>query len=334
MIFADRLRPPGPHDQRGDAYKDWLHLNVFDTARGVALVVNGAVHGAADDPRAVASATVLVHHAGRWSTHHETVSRSQTTVTERSLAVADQLLLRLDPVRGGMDTTFRHPTSNLAIHVEAVPRTPVIQTAAPIPFGSGWIAWRAVPLLESIGYLVVGGRRTSLDGALAYHDHNWGRWRWGEDIGWEWAAWPSPDGALVMSRATDRAHGQGAANITIALPGRGGWQNRSYGAHSVEIRLANWRRGCHRRLPGAMAALHAERTSPRLPGRVELRVDDGFDRVTARLEVEHVMQIIVAEPQFAGYSYIHEMFGPFRVSGVRGGEKFTLHGQGVFEYVD
>jgi hypothetical protein len=334
VIFADWLRPPGPNDRRGGAYKDWLHLNVFDTATGIALVLNGAVQGAADDPRAVASATALVHHAGSWSTHHETVSRSQTEITERTLAVGDQLVIQLDPVSGGMTTTFRHPTSGLAVHVEAVPLTRAIHTVAPMPFGSGWIAWRAVPLLRSKGYVETAGRRTSLDDALAYHDHNWGRWRWGEDIGWEWAAWPSEDGALVMSRATDRAHGKAAANVTIALPGRQGWQNRSYGGHSVEVRLANWRRGCHRRLPGGMAALHAERSSPRLPGSVELRVDDGFDRMTARLDVEDAMQVIVADPQFAGYSYIHEMFGPFRASGMCGGQRFALHGQGVFEYVD
>ncbi|MEV0290711.1 hypothetical protein AB0H36_41835 [Kribbella sp. NPDC050820] len=334
MIFADLLRPPGPNDRLAASYKDWLHLNVFDAATGIAIVLNGAVQGAADDPRAVVSTTALVHHAGRWSTYHETVSRSQTTITERTLAVGDQLVVQLDPVSGGMTTTFRHPTSGLAVHIEAVPRTRVIQTVAPMPFGSGWIAWRATPLLRSKGYMEAPGRRISLDDALAYHDHNWGRWHWGEDIGWEWAAWPSEHGALVMSRATDRAHGQGAANVTIALPARHGWLNRSYGGSSVEVRLASWRRGCSRRLPGAMAALHAERSSPRLPGTIELRVDDGFDRMTARLQVEDAIQLIVADPQLPGYSYIHEMFGPFRASGMRGGERFAFHGRGVFEYVD
>jgi hypothetical protein len=275
-----------------------------------------------------------VHHSGTWSTYHETLPCSEATIAERALALGDRFALQLDPVTGGLNTTFRHPSHDLAVHVQAAPMTSAIQTVTPVPFGSGWIAWRAIPLLSSRGYLVSAGQRTSLDDALAYHDHNWGRWHWGEDIGWEWAAWPCADGALVMSRATDRVHGAGAANVTIALPGRRGWQNQMYGGSSVQIRLANWKRGCRQRLPGAMAALHAERSSPRLPASVDMLVDDGFDRMTARMEVTDALQVIVADPHIAGYSYIHELFGSFRASGTCRGQRFALQGQGVFEYVD
>ena len=102
----------------------------------------------------------------------------------------------------------------------------------------------------------------------------------------------------------------------------------------MTVRVTSWRRGCRRRLPGAMAALHAERSRPLLPASVEIRVDDGFDQLTARMDVTDAVQVIVADPDVAGYSYIHELFGPFRASGVRGGERFELRGEGVFEYVD
>ena len=93
------------------------------------------------------------------------------------------------------------------------------------------INWLVVPRLVADGEITLAGRRHVVAGALAYHDHNWGRWYWGDDLGWEWgcfltpAASATPDSntaavsapiAVVFSLTTDRAHKRtGQASVTV-----------------------------------------------------------------------------------------------------------------------
>ncbi len=331
MRFSDRLRPPGPNDAQSTSYKEWLHLNVFDPRSETAIVLNAALHGPADDVCAVASATALIGRGENWSTHIETVDRAASMVTDQAI-VAGDIALQLDPVSGGLSASFAFGATQFA--VVASPLCDSIDTVGPAPFGSGWIGWRAVPALSVSGSLQDGGLTIDLDGAIAYHDHNWGRWRWGEDIGWEWLAWPSDRGAIVMSRSTDRAHRAGIPYVCVALPERRGWRNHSYGGSSIRVEFPSWRRGCDSRVPGAMAALNSGRMAPMVPSAVEIAVNDGFDRFNATMRVDHVIQVIVAEPCGFGYSFIHELFGRFEVGGCCDGQVFEFTGQGVFEYVD
>ncbi|WP_269850081.1 hypothetical protein [Methanosarcina horonobensis] len=50
--------------------------------------------------------------------------------------------------------------------------------------GINWLV--ASPKMEVSGNLSVAGVTYSLNNSRAYHDHNWGYWSWGEDLGWDW----------------------------------------------------------------------------------------------------------------------------------------------------
>ena len=66
-MIDDALRPPPLTDPDVQAYKDWLHLNVFDHASGAVMLFNGSLHGAPADRRARTIGTALVHLPdGRW----------------------------------------------------------------------------------------------------------------------------------------------------------------------------------------------------------------------------------------------------------------------------
>ena len=54
------------------------------------------------------------------------------------------------------------------------------------PLGEGRMCWLFVPKLRADGWLRIGGHEHRIDGELAYHDHNWGRFWWGDDFGWTW----------------------------------------------------------------------------------------------------------------------------------------------------
>ena len=56
------------------------------------------------------------------------------------------------------------------------------------------------------------GTTYSLDGSPAYHDHDWGHFRWGRDFAWEWGFSlpedPSNPWSLVFVRMSDRSRHQ------------------------------------------------------------------------------------------------------------------------------
>ena len=36
------------------------------------------------------------------------------------------------------------------------------------------------------GELTVDGKEYGLENVRGYHDHNWGYWQWGDNLGWDW----------------------------------------------------------------------------------------------------------------------------------------------------
>ncbi|MCB9756630.1 MAG: hypothetical protein H6713_42480, partial [Myxococcales bacterium] len=48
--------------------------------------------------------------------------------------------------------------------------------------GGRRISWVFVPRLVASGVIWLDGQRYAIESAPAYHDHNWGEFRWGEDL--------------------------------------------------------------------------------------------------------------------------------------------------------
>ena len=77
------------------------------------------------------------------------------------------------------------------------------------PVGDGRMSWLFVPRLRAQGWLRIGGREHRIENDLAYHDHNWGRFWWGDDFGWTWGTL-LPKGSddpwsMVFLQMTDRS---------------------------------------------------------------------------------------------------------------------------------
>ena len=162
--------------------------------------------------------------------------------------------------------SVRQPDDGLRARPGRRRRVPADRGRAAPAAGRGWIAWYVVPRLRCRGRATVGGpTRSTSTGASAYHDHNWGRWHWGDDLGWEWGCFlaPAPGPAFFLSRTTDRAHRSGHAVPDRRLSGRRGSALRRAGPSSVTTRGRARDARCGV-CPGALAALHSDRAAPRL----------------------------------------------------------------------
>lgn len=332
-LAADHLRPPWPGEPTASAYKDWLHLNVFDHASGAVGIINVSLHGAPDHPAARAVGTALIHvpDAG-WIGEVSARGLAEARLGELSIAL-DRVAIGMDTRSGTVAASVRLPADEIVADLQGTPLRRATVTEQQAPIGAGWIGWYAVPRVALDGTLRVGDLTVDVRRASGYADHNWGRWHWGDNVGWGWAAFlaPAPGPELVLSRITDRSHSlQGPAELQLGLGGR----TRRFPSAGVTMRWDAPRVLPARRLPGAAAALHSDRAASRQPAGLDVVANDGRDRVTLRFDTRSVAQIVLADPMRRGYSFLHELVGEFRCSGRLGRESFEATGLAVVERVE
>jgi hypothetical protein len=330
--MADALRLATRLDPTAAALKEWLHLYVFDHPTGAVGFVNGAVHGPPREARSRVLGTALLHVPGiGWTGNMEVRGLDESRLSFTSLAL-ETVALTVHP-SGTVLASARLPADGLAMRVTATPMSAPIDFERRLPLGPGWISWYVTPRMSVEGQATVRDRRIDLSGASGYQDHNWGRWHWGDDLGWQFGVFltASPGPAFVFSRATDRAHRQ-LGKPLLALDGTRG--RRTFIGSSVTVDLEMDSALPVRRIPGALAALHSDRATPDVPGTATITADDGRDRATIEFQAEAAAQIIAADPLASGYGFIHEVVGRFRSTGRARGMDLSAEGLGVLEIVD
>jgi hypothetical protein len=332
-IAPDHLRPPLPLDPLAAAYKDWLHLNIFDHDSELVGIVNVSLDGAPEAAAARAVGTALVEVPGHGWLGNLTVRPFGDARIGLDSISLDSVALKVSSMLGLVSVSARLPRDGLRIDATGGARTTAMVPDRTVPFGSGWLGWYAVPRLAMSGEIRAGGQVFPLGGASGYVDHSWGRWHWGEDIGWEWGTFltRSPGPCFVLSRVTDRLH---VNTSGTSLEVRLGSRRRPFNEDAVEVTWSGLLSPRPRRLPGALAVLHVDRARPRLPERLVIRADDGRDRVELEFTARAAAQLILADTAQRGYSFLHELVGSFVCSGSIGGDTFADEGLAVVERVE
>lgn len=333
MIAGDSLRPPAALDPTASAYKEWLHLNLFHHSSGAVGLVNVSLHGSPADPRSRALGVALMHVPGiGWAGQAEVRAVAEAAYADCAIAL-NQVAIAVDHRSGNLLASVRQSADALELRVNAVASAAPIMIENQLPLGHGWISWFALPRLSVSGSTRAAGVEFDLGAASAYHDHNWGRWFWGDDFGWEWGCFmtPSPGPVFVLSRTTDRAH-RPRTPLTLAVDlKRHRW---SFTAPIVAVEYDFAVAAPARRLPGAMAALHLDRSRPRVPRAMRVTAGDGRDSLEISFTAISVIQIVTADPIAHGYGFIHEIAGEFAYTARLGGKSHQGGGLAIFEYVD
>jgi hypothetical protein len=329
MIPADTLRFPGLLDPSAFAYKDWLHLNVFDHSTGIVGLVNLSVHGPPGGlGTQVVSAAFFDLEGEGWVGALVGGSWADAAVTLRGLSTATATLTM--GAEGRVLAAFT--SEKLRLRLVARPATRAVEVRGTQPFGSGWLGWRAVPRLTAEGWIELAGTRLPGGTFSAYHDHNWGRWHWGDDIGWEWGSFQAADdGSVVLATTTDRRHLRRDPFI-VTLDHHD--VRRTFTGARVGTRWSGAGPSPTCRTPGALAALHSDRRRPRLPGRLNVSARMGRDELELEFNCRSVAQVIIADPIVAGTSFLHQLSGRFRASGRLAGQQFEFDGLGIVERLE
>lgn len=317
-------------------HKEWQHFVVMGD--GIDLLVNFSCcdvtsTGAGqpqDQPR-----LVLLARRGHWDGDIENFSRTETRIDHGDIRF--ELGRNRLELRDGVfhiDAALRERP--IAVRLSLSPRThPVFVPSTPMRDGPP-LHWLVVPRLEAAGTLTIEGIDYSLDGAPAYHDHNWGHFLWGHDLSWEWGFVLPDDAAapwcLTFVRLTDRARTTAFDHKLVLW--RGATLSRGFreGEIQTDISLDFFRPTTLFKAPRAMALLAPEEAAD-VPRSLENRARAGSDWLTCRCEPYDVVQVLIPSETDLGVTIFNEVSARAVVEGEIGGERVCFTGRSIMELI-
>jgi hypothetical protein len=333
LTRRDYLRAPVLGTARPEGYKEWHH---FIMARpGLRLLVNLSLTSIArpGQPPLLVPRVIVVAHTERWRGAVETFEPGALDIS------ADLSALRVEGNRvavgsDGYRVVIDLPAHGIAGMLDLVPtgRAPVVVVTNK-PVGDGRLNWLFVPRLIADGWLRLEDETHRLAGAVAYHDHNWGRFRWGDDFGWTWGSIlpddPAAPWSFVVTRMTDRRRHRCLSQAVYA------WRHDEQAAlfrdASVSMRTGRpLGRPADCTLPPPMRLLLGDASD--VPASIDIEAARAGDSV--RIGFRALSHARLAQPSEVDLDRsvtLAEIGGPARVVGAIGGERIDVTGSGVFE---
>jgi hypothetical protein len=322
---------PGAEAHTGGGQKEWFHFCIRLPAGH--LIVNFSIVDRSCGSRVWTEALLTVLSSWpRWRGFVRTYSLDSVGARPGEIA------LRFGPnslrfLAGAFHLSISDRRLRLSARI--VPRA--WPTLSRVGLGDGYtLDWMILPHLEAAGQLEVEGLSLPFDRAATYHDHNWGRFRWGGELAWEWGFAIGSDQetpwAVVFSRLMDarasRTFSQGA------LVWHGPSHVRTF--HDGEVQMS--RTGAHRQsepltLPPAGALLVPGAASG-VPAQLELRAAGLGDTLDLRFSTHsHARLAIPCETNVFQTTLLNEAVGLANVRGNVGDQAFAFAAPTVAEFV-
>jgi hypothetical protein len=317
-------------------HKEWLHFAVH--GEGLDLLANFSLvddvrHGVAPGTQQ-ARTVCLVRENGAWSGDIDQHAANEVTARNGGLSMC------LGPNRAvfrdgkfELDVKMRH--SPIAMQLELRPQTFPSQANNLMVDDCPPIQWLVTPRWSAHGWVQIGAQRHELNNAVAYHDHNWGSFRWGKNFAWEWG-YATPDSGvnpwtMVFVRLSDRAHLTDLMQAVFLW--KGPRQHRLFRASELEV----WHEGLLRptqvfKLPRVMALAHPGEITD-VPKKLQVRARRGKDHVDITFTTRDVAQVIIPNDDDLGVTIIHEVAGDVCVDGKIDGEHLNITGPSIFEFL-
>jgi hypothetical protein len=233
----------------------------------------------------------------------------------------------------GAEITLRGRLRDAPIELDLVLRAQTFPSlASGVSIGDGPpIHWLVVPRLLATGRVVIAGLAYALDGAPAYHDHNWGffshrdfAWQWGHDGG-------TGPHSVVLARLLDGAHA--TAYMQALLIWRGARQVRVFRGDELRVEPEGFLRPERPFTVPRAAALLVERLATEVPRRLHIAATADGDALDGAFEARSLARIVVPHDDSLATTAIHEVEGQLRLTGTLHGASFAVDAPAIFEFL-
>jgi hypothetical protein len=322
----------------GDApgYKEWLHFCIY--AAEVDLLVNFSIvdelaaHGA--EAREFARITCLVHTRAGWD--GDVLGFAPDQVIARRGSISLEFGSNCVHFHDGV-FYLKAALPERGIAVELTLRPAAIPSPANnIEVEDGPpIHWIVVPRLFADGVVLVGNVIHQLRAAPAYHDHNWGHFRWGRNFAWEWGHGvprsESDPFSTVFVRLSDRGHNHTLMQALFIW--RDARQLRIFRDEELTLRHDGMlRRPAPFKVPRVMGLVHPGSAAD-IPARLVLDARGRGDWARVEFVFRDVAQVIIPNDDDLGVTVINEVNGHYQLTGEIRGETIGTSGRAVVEFL-
>ncbi|MEO6463573.1 MAG: hypothetical protein ABIP29_10910 [Candidatus Eisenbacteria bacterium] len=330
----DHGHRPDPAHPQAARWAEWWYFNLLDAASGRYAYLSFFVAGDLAGGRALGSLSLQLGTPGHPAVRHAFVVPIDTTaiaLDDVAVTIAgprDRATVRLVDGLYRLSARFTDLRTGrpVALDLDVVPKPRAYYPPLVLRGAEGFESGYVVPavLARGRGTIDAGGARTVFDGALAYHDHNWGYWR---DVAWDWGQVQSPDARFALVYGTVHAPeltqgGQDGLPFAIVTAADGFLgvlrpESIAYGA---------WHEGPD--LAGARL---------RVPGTIGFAAARGADTLVVSLAVEDVAASLPAGdprqagPRLGGGRAFLQMRGRWTVRGRVGGRRLSFTAPGAAE---
>ncbi|MGE2728060.1 hypothetical protein ACQI4F_01155 [Mycolicibacterium vaccae] len=332
LAAADFVRAPvlaaaNPHE-----YKEWHHFVIHGRNRRILVNFSLTSESRGGRPPELVPRVIVIVHAHRWTGAVERFDPSATAISP-DLGELSVGACRMTVLRDGYRITLALRDISGEIELTSVSRPFVVNNQ---PLGAGRMNWLFVPRLRAHGHLRIGGDEHRIHDELAYHDHNWGRFRWGDDFGWTWATILPSDTAdpwsMVFLQMTDRRRLRFYSQAVYL------WHHDDPAGIFRHAAVTAQSRGTLARpadctLPPPMGLVLDGGVSG-VPESVEISASRAGDTVQATFHAQsHARLAYPSETRLDGSVVLYETGGRARVTGTVAGKHLDISGSAVFEFL-
>ena len=311
-----------------DSYKEWHYFNIIDEANDLKFFVTFIVGGnqtGSTVPNGYGTVLMAYMIGDEMGGTQEYYSIQSVDVSDDSpdLTFNESNYVRLMP-NGYRVNAEINGTDVYGYPIHIIYDATYIPKAEPslifngligdAPGDMNWVS--AAPACRVEGSLTINGEEYNLDGIRGYHDHNFGNWDWGDNIGWDWGQAiemndDEPDTdvgryTIVLGRLTDGSHTSDTGNRLLL------WKNKAQIGifQNVEFEYA-------------MTEAYP------YPEYINATAQSGDDSVTSVFHTSSAMPIII-DPNLP--FTIWELTGIYTVTGTIDGKSINFCTEGFAEY--
>jgi len=349
LSTVDAFHPP-TNSSMMPLYNEWHYFNVIDEKQNLSIICTFKLNGAFN------SSSVLLG----YDTGDENSNASFGTYPIGIAQYSSQT-----PNVTIANSTVRLTPEGYSVHVESDDGSTIFNALfkpevepsskfsasgfSPVPGEViHWIV--ASSKMKVNGELIVNGKKYLIKNARGYHDHNWGYWQWGDNLGWDWGQVIQirncsngndiGEYSLNFGNITDADHTQSLKSVLNI------WKNRKIAAtfydKDIQIKHSNFIY-VNEPVPVPYLGAYMPAGSFPLPLNTDILVSSrSGDHLNIEFTTnpEHSTPLPVSVPIIdengnvtLKYRVIWEMIGTYHVNGEINGKSVSYVSNGFMEYV-